>query len=188
MDELVQMVLTDAEEQMQKSIRHLEYELVKIRAGKANPTMLQGVKVEYYGTPTPLEQVANISTLDPYTLAVKPWEKNMIKPIEKAIMEANLGLNPDSDAEMVRIPIPRLTEERRKLLVKQANAEGENAKIAIRGIRRNSNSELKKLEKEEGISEDIIKQAEQKVQDLTKKYEGIINDMLQKKEQDIMTV
>lgn len=187
MDESIQLVLEDAEEHMKKALQHLEYELTKIRAGKANPTMLQGVKVDYYGSPTPIDQVANISTLDPYTLAIKPWEKKMIPVIEKSVMEANLGLNPQSDAEMVRIPVPRLTEERRKELVKQAKDEGEHAKVSIRGIRRNSNDELKNLQKE-GVSEDEVKDAEKRVQDLTDTFSNKVDEILKNKESDIMTV
>lgn len=187
MDELVSMVLIDAEEHMKKAIKHLEHELQNIRAGKANPTMLKGVKVDYYGTPTPLDQAASISVLDPYTLAIKPWEKNMIQVIDKAIQASNLGFNPQSDAEMVRIPIPRLTEERRKKLARQARDEGENAKISIRGIRRNGNSDLKKL-KDDDVSEDEIKLGETKVDELTKKFTAKVDEILKKKEAEIMTV
>ena len=187
MDEMVQMVLEETEGSMKNAIKHLEYELMKIRAGKASPTMLQGIKVDYYGTPTPVDQVASISTLDPYTLAVKPWERNMIQIIEKAIIAANIGFNPSSDAEMVRIPIPRLTEERRKKLVRQAKDVGENAKISIRNARRDGNSELKKL-KDEAVSEDEIKGGESKVQDITNKYTAKVDEILKKKETEIMTV
>ncbi|MEM9933478.1 MAG: ribosome recycling factor [Bacteroidota bacterium] len=172
---------------MNKALEHLEKELTKIRAGKASPVMLSGVKVDYYGSPTPIDQVAAVSAGDATTLIVKPWEKSMIQPIERAIMGANLGLNPQNDGEMVRIPIPRLTEERRKDLVKQAKGEGETGKVALRSVRQDSNAKLKKLQKD-GASEDEIKGAERKIQDLTDTFTKKIEDMLKNKEGEIMTV
>nr|WP_255297401.1 ribosome recycling factor [Anaerophaga thermohalophila] len=148
MEDDVQILLESTEENMQKAIDHLDRELGKIRAGKANPRMLDGVMVEYYGTMTPLQQVASINTPDPRTIAIQPWEKGMIQPIEKAIMNANLGLNPDNNGDIVRINVPPLTEERRQDLVKQVKKEGEEARISIRNARRETNDELKKLKKE----------------------------------------
>lgn len=183
-------VLMEADFDMQAAIEHLESRLRTIRAGKASPSMLSGVRVDYYGSMTKLDQVANVSVQDAQMLVVKPWEKTMIQPIEKAILEANLGLNPIGDAELVRVPVPRLTEERRKQLVKQAKEEIENAKISIRQARSKYNSELKKLgaDKSNSISEDDVKSAEGKVQDLTNKYGKQVEDIFKKKEDDIMTV
>ena len=187
MQEDIDLIIEVAEEHMQKSIEHLERELGKIRAGKANPKILDGVLVDYYGSMTPLNQVSSISTPDPRTIAIQPWEKGMIGPIEKAIMTANLGLNPDNNGETIRINIPPLTEERRKDLVKQVKKEGEDARVGIRSARRHSIEELKKL-KNDGLSEDLEKDAEEEVQKLTDKYTKMVNDILSKKEDDIMTV
>ncbi|MEL6191663.1 MAG: ribosome recycling factor [Bacteroidota bacterium] len=187
MDDTISSILSSAEEKMNKALERLEGELTKIRAGKASPVMLSGVKVDYYGSPTPIDQVAAVSAGDATTLIVKPWEKSMIQPIERAIMEANLGLNPQNDGEMVRIPIPRLTEERRKDLVKQAKGEGENGRVALRSIRQDSNTRLKKLQKD-GASEDEVKGAEKKIQDFTDQFNKSIDDILKTKEGEIMTV
>lgn len=187
MTEEIEILFEDAKEKMDKAIIHLEHELVKIRAGKANPGMLEGIMVDYYGSMTPLQQVANINTPDPRTIAIQPWEKAMIVPIEKAIMLANLGLNPENNGEMVRINVPALTEERRKDLVKQAKKEAEDARISLRNIRRDSNEELKKMKKE-GLAEDIEKDAELEVQKLTDKYSAVIEDYVSKKEKDILTI
>lgn len=183
--EEVNMVMDMAREAMQKSITHLEKELVKIRAGRANPAMLEGVKLEYYGTLTPLSQVANINTPDGRTLSVQPWEKQMIPEIEKAIMNANLGLNPQNNGEMVIINIPPLTEERRKDLVKTARAESEEARIGVRNARREANDELKKID---DLNEDQLKDAEEEVQKLTDQYVAKVDSMVEQKEKDIMTV
>ena len=188
MDENIQIVLEATEEGMQKAIRHLEQELIKIRAGKATPVMLDGITVDYYGSSTPLNQVAAVSAADARTLTVKPWEKNMIPIIEKAIIEANLGLNPQNDGEMIRLNVPRLTEERRKDLVKQARNEGENARIGIRSARQDANQSLKSLQKDEGISEDLVKGAEKQVQDMTNSYTDKVSSILNAKEDEIMTV
>lgn len=177
MTEEVQMYLEDAKEKMESAIDHLEKELLKIRAGKANPSMLNGVMVDYYGSLTPLAQVANLSVPDPRTIAVQPWERKMISAIEKAIMNANLGLNPDNNGDLIRINIPPLTEERRNDLVKQSKTECEHAKISIRNARRDTNLELKKLVKE-GLSEDIEKDAEATVQKLTDSYVKKVEDLL----------
>jgi ribosome recycling factor len=187
MNEEVEFVLDVAEEKMQSAISHLEKALLKIRAGKANPSMLNGVFVDYYGVNTPLNQVANISTSDARTIVIQPWEKQMIGPVEKAIMAANLGFNPDNNGEVIRINIPMLTEERRGLLVKQVKSEGEDTRVGIRSARRDANEELKKMQKD-GLSEDMEKDAEDKVQKLTDKYYSIVDDLVGIKEKDIMTI
>ena len=187
MNEEVELVLEVADEKMQNAISHLEKSLLKIRAGKANPSMLNGVFVDYYGVNTPLNQVANVGTSDARTIVIQPWEKQMIGPIEKAIMAANLGFNPDNNGEIIRINIPMLTEERRALLVKQVKAEGEDTKVSIRGARRDANEELKKMQKD-GLSEDMEKDAEDKVQKLTDKFYEKVEDLVNIKEKDIMTI
>lgn len=187
MQEEVEFILDHCKEKMAAAIEHLEKELVHIRAGKASPAMLDGVHVEYYGSQTPLNQVSNVSTPDARTIAVQPWEKNLIPQIEKAILNANLGLNPDNNGEIIRINIPVLTEERRRGLVKQAHQEGENAKVSVRGARKDSNDSLKKLLKE-GLSEDIEKDAEAEVQRLTDEFGKKIDALVEAKEEDIMTI
>jgi ribosome recycling factor len=187
MDENVAFILESVEDDMKKSIEHLERELLKIRAGKANPVMLNGVRVEYYGAQTPLNQVASVAAEDARTLLVKPFDRKALQNIERGIIEANLGFNPQNDGTNIRIPIPMLTEERRKSLTKQARSEGENAKISIRNIRRDANSELKKL-KDENVSEDQIKDGEEEVQKLTNKFTDKVDEVLKKKEGEIMTV
>ncbi len=187
MQEEIELVLEDAKDQMQKAIEHLDYELGKIRAGKANPRMLEGITVEYFGTMTPLSQVANVSSPDPRTIAVRPWEKSMISPIEKAIMAANLGLNPDNNGEMIRIVVPPLTEERRRDLVKQVKQVCEDSRIAVRNIRRNANEEFKKMKKD-GLSEDLQKDAESESQKIHDSFMKKVDDMFAVKEKDIMTV
>jgi len=181
----IDMILDMARDGMGKSIQHLEKELVKIRAGRANPAMLEGVKVDYYGSLTPLNQVANISTPDARTLSVQPWEKTMIPELEKAILNANLGLNPQNNGEVVIINIPPLTEERRKELVKRARAEAEEARIAIRSARKEANDELKKLSE---ISEDQLKDAEEEVQKLTDGYIKQVEKVVEAKEADILKI
>lgn len=187
MQEEVDFVLEETEEKMSDSIAHLSKELLHIRAGKASPSMLDGVLVEYYGSMTPLSQVSNVSTPDARTIAVQPWEKGLISVIEKAIMNANLGFNPDNNGELIRINIPVLTEERRKDLVKQVHQEGETAKISIRTARKEANDSLKKLEKN-GLSEDLEKDAEAAVQKLTDNFGKKIDDLVKAKEEDIMTI
>lgn len=181
----IDIILDSAGEQMSESIKHLEKELLKIRAGRANPAMLSTVKVEYYGSLTPLSQVANISTPDARTLQVQPWEKSMISEIEKAILNSNLGLNPQNNGEVVMINIPPLTEERRKDLVKQAKAAAEHARVGIRNARKDANDEVKKLD---GVSEDLVKDAEGRVQGVTDKYVKKVDDIIEKKEAEIMHV
>ncbi|MFW5831194.1 MAG: ribosome recycling factor [Prolixibacteraceae bacterium] len=187
MVEEVDFILENCEENMMAAIRHLEKELVHIRAGKASPSMLDGIQVEYYGTMTPLNQVSNVSTPDARTIAIQPWEKGLIPVIEKSIMAANLGLNPENNGEIIRINIPVLTEERRKNLVKQVHNEGENAKVSIRTARKEAKDELKKLLKQ-GLSEDVEKDAELEVQNLTDKYGEKVDALVEAKEKDIMTI
>ena len=185
-DELNKLV-SQTNEQMTKVIKHLEAELLKIRAGKASPQMIEGVMVDYYGNPTPLNQVSNVNTPDGRTIAIQPWEKNMIEPIEKAIMAANLGFTPQNDGVMIRINIPPLTEERRKELVKSTHAEGEHNKVSIRNIRRDANDHAKKEEKN-GASEDMVNEAEIQIQQLTNSFIKKIDEHVSAKEKEIMTV
>jgi ribosome recycling factor len=187
LNEEAQFVLDHCTEKMELTIQHLEKELLHIRAGKSNPAMVDLVNVDYYGSLVPLSQVANISTPDPRTIAIQPWEKKMIPVIEKAIMAANLGFNPDNNGEIIRINIPPLTEERRKNLVKQANKEGENAKVSIRTARKESNEALKKLMKS-GLPEDMGKFAEEKVQKFTDEFVKKIDILVAAKEKDILTI
>lgn len=187
MDEMVSMVLESAEEQMDKAVEHLKKELTKIRAGKANPVMLQGVKAEYYGAVTPLNQLASVTASDARTLVITPFDKGALHNIERAIIAANLGFNPQNDGTLIRIAIPMLTEDRRKQLVKQARGEGENAKITLRNIRRDHNDQLKKL-KDDNVSEDQIKDGEGEVQKLTNAYGDKVDGVLKIKEGEIMTV
>lgn len=185
--EEIELYLDDTSDMMSKSITHLIDALSKIRAGKAMPTMLSGVMVDYYGNMTPLNQVASVSSPDARTLMIKPWEKTMIQEIEKAIMNSDLGFNPQNDGEQVIINIPALTEERRIQLVKLAKNEGEHAKISIRNARKDTNDGLKLL-KNDGISEDEIKRAEDTVQKLTDEYTHKVDEFIIHKEKDIMTV
>lgn len=185
--EEINMILEEAEDGMKKAISHLNSELSKIRAGRANPSMLDTVRVDYYGSPTPLSQIGNISTLDPRTLTVQPWEKSMLDEITKAIINANLGLNPQNNGEVIIISVPVLTEERRKDLVKRARAEGENAKVSLRTQRKDANDMVKSL-KDEGLSEDAVKNAELDVQNLTNSYSTKVDELVAVKEEDIMKV
>ena len=187
MQEEMRFILEECKSKMDLTISHLEKELLHIRAGKANPSMLDGVNVDYYGSMTPLGQIANISTPDPRSIVIQPWEKNMIPVIEKAIMAANLGFNPNNNGELIRIAIPPLTEERRKTLVKQASKEGESAKIGIRSARKSANEELKKLQKN-GLPEDMEKDAEEEVQSFTDDFVKKIDSLVETKEKDIMTI
>jgi len=187
MNEEIKKHLEEAKQTMTGAISHLQKELVKLRAGKASPQMLEGIKVDYYGTPTPIENVANISTPDPKQIVIQPWEKSMLQVIDKAILVANLGFTPKVDADVVRINIPPITEERRKDLVKRAKAEAEEAKIAIRNIRRNILEKVKKL-KDKGVSEDELKQAEKDLQDLTDKNVKETDNVVVLKEKEIMSI
>ena len=187
MTEDLSIIIDEAKDSMKKAINHLEAELVKIRAGKANPVMLDGIMVDYYGNPTPVNQVANISVMDARTLSVQPWEKNMLQAIERAIIAANIGINPQNDGNFIRLFLPPLTEERRKELVKRCNGEGEHAKIAIRNIRRESIEQIKKLQKE-GLSEDAAKDAESEVQEITDSFIELVEKHLALKDKEIMAV
>jgi len=183
----IKSIQSHAEDQMKKAIDHLEVELVKIRAGKANPQMVDGITVDYYGSPMPLNQVSNITVMDARTLSIQPWEKNMLQPIEKAIIAANIGIHPQNDGNIIRLFLPPLTEERRKDLVKKCHGEGEHSKVAIRNIRRDAIEHIKKLQKN-GLSEDATKDAEANVQGLTDKFITTVDKHLSLKEKEIMVV
>jgi ribosome recycling factor len=187
MSEDISKIISDTEASMLKALNHLESELVKIRAGKANPNMLDGIMADYYGNPTAINQIANISVLDARTISVQPWEKNMLQAIERAITMANIGINPQNDGNIIRLFLPPLTEERRKELVKRCNAEGEHAKVAIRNIRRDGIESVKKLQKD-GLSEDMGKDAEKEAQDITDKFISLVEKHLEAKEKEIMAV
>ena len=184
MNEEIFIITETTKESMDSSINHLEKELLNIRAGKANPVMLNAVKVEYYGTPTPISQVANINTPDARTLSIQPWEKDLLPEIEKGISQANLGFNPMNNGESLIINIPPLTEERRRELVKLVKAEAENAKIAIRNARKDANNEIKKIDS----SEDVKKNAEIDIQELTDQYINKVDGIIGIKEKEIVTV
>jgi len=187
MTEEINMALDEAKEGMSDAISHLESELTKIRAGRATPALLDSVMVEYYGAPTPLNQVANVNSLDARTLSVQPWEKTLIEEIERGIINANLGLNPQNNGESILINIPVLTEERRRDLVKKVKSEGENAKVSIRNKRKDANDYIKGLEKD-GLSEDMAKDAEAQIQKLTDNFSAKVDAILDAKEADIMKV
>ena len=187
MQEELGITLDAATESMVKTINHLETELVKIRAGKASPNMLDGITADYYGSPTPINQVANVTALDARTISVQPWEKNMLSVIERAIMAANIGINPQNDGNSIRLFLPPLTEERRKELVKKCNVEGEQAKVSIRNIRRDAIEDIKKMQKD-GLSEDAAKEAEAEVQAITDKHIVLVDKHLAAKEKEIMAV
>jgi ribosome recycling factor len=187
MAEDIASILSTAEDHMKKAIGHLEAELVKIRAGKANPQMLDGISVDYYGSPMPINQVSNISVMDARTLSIQPWEKNMLQPIEKAIIAANIGINPQNDGALIRLFLPPLTEERRKELVKRCQNEGEHSKVAIRNIRRDAIEHIKRLQKN-GLSEDAAKDAEADMQNITDRYTAAVEKHLSSKEKEIMSV
>lgn len=185
-DELT-LIIEESTESMDKAINHLQAELIKVRAGKATPNIVDGIVVDYYGNPTPIQQVGNISVADARTLTIQPWEKNMLQPIERAIIAANIGINPQNDGNLIRLFLPPLTEERRKELVKRAQNEGEHSKVAIRAIRREAMEKIKKLQKN-GLSEDVTKDAENSIQVLTDKYISLVDKYLGNKEKEIMTV
>lgn len=185
--EEIDFILDSTEESMTGSLAHLEKEFTNIRAGKASPAMIGGVFVDYYGSATPIAQVANVNVPDARTITIAPWEKNMLHAIEKAIMVANIGFNPMNNGDQIIISVPPLTEERRRDLVKQAKSEAEDAKIGIRNARQEANKEIKKLEKD-GLSEDVCKNAEDEVQTLTNSYIKKIDDLLSVKEAEIMKV
>jgi ribosome recycling factor len=181
-------IFKDCEAKMKKAIDALHSELTKIRTGRAHPSLLEGVMVVYYGNPTPLNQVANVSVGDARTLVVTPWERNLVSAIEKAILTADLGLNPASMGETIRVPLPPLTEERRKSLIKLVRASGENAKVSVRNLRRDSNTQLKDLLKAKQISEDDERRAQDKIQQLTDKFTKEVDHILSVKEADLMEV
>lgn len=187
MSDELNLIKEVAEDAMDKAINHLESELIKVRAGKANPNLVDGIMVDYYGSATPISQVGNVSVADARTLTIQPWEKNMLQPIERAIIGANIGITPQNDGNMIRLFMPPLTEERRKELVKRAHGEGEHSKVSIRNIRRDGMEQIKKLQKN-GLSEDICKDAEKTVQDMTDKYIALVDKHLAAKEKEIMTV
>lgn len=184
MNEDIQFIIDTAKEAMDAAMKHLEKQLVNIRAGKASPAMLGSVMVDYYGSQTPLNQVANVNTPDGRTISVQPWEKSMLQEIERGIMVANLGFNPMNNGETIIINVPPLTEERRRELAKQAKAEAEDAKVGIRNARKDANNEIKKVD----VSEDVQSNAEVDIQDLTDKYVKKIDQILSVKEEEIMTV
>jgi ribosome recycling factor len=184
MDE-IELYLDEAKDLMNKGLNHVAHELTKIRAGKANPSMLDGIMVSYYGAMTPLNQVSSLTTPDARTIFIKPWEKNIIAEIERAIMNANLGLNPQNDGQQVIINVPMLTEERRRQLVKQVGQECEHGRISVRNIRKETNEQLKKIK---GASEDDVKNAEETVQQMTNDFIAKIDTIMKKKEVEIMTV
>ncbi|HYJ65557.1 MAG TPA: ribosome recycling factor [Parafilimonas sp.] len=185
--EELELVIDDAESSMQKAITHLETELTKIRAGKANPSMVDGIFVEYYGNPTPITQVSNVTILDARTISIQPWEKNMLQAIERAILQANIGITPQNDGNQIRLFLPPLTEERRKELFKKASSEGEHSKVAIRNIRRDAIEEIKKLQKD-GLSKDVAADAENSIQDTTNRYIALVDKHLAAKEKEMMAV
>jgi ribosome recycling factor len=187
MSEDLEFILEETQDSMKKALDHLETELIKIRAGKANPQMLEGLTVDYYGSPTVLNQVSNVSVMDARTLTIQPWEKNMLQPIERAIINANLGVTPQNDGNIIRLFMPPLTEERRREFVKRAGGEGEQSRVAIRNMRRDAIEQIKKLQKD-GLSEDEAKDAEKEIQDITDKHITLVEKHLQAKEKEIMSV
>ena len=187
MSEDLEFILEETRDSMKKALDHLETELIKIRAGKANPQMLEGLTVDYYGSPTVLNQVSNVSVMDARTLTIQPWEKNMLQPIERAIINANLGVTPQNDGNIIRLFMPPLTEERRREFVKRAGGEGEQSRVAIRNMRRDAIEQIKKLQKD-GLSEDEAKDAEKVIQDITDKHIALVEKHLQAKEKEIMSV
>jgi ribosome recycling factor len=187
MSDQTENIVNSSSDLMKKALSHLENELTKIRAGKASTQMLDGLMVDYYGSPTPINQVANITVTDARTLSLQPWEKPMIAAIERAIMQANIGVTPQNDGQVIRLFLPPLTEERRKELVKKVNAEGEQGKIAIRNIRRDGIEQIKKLQKD-GLSEDAAKETEGRIQGMTDKNIALAEQLCKDREKDIMTI
>jgi len=185
---MIDEIIADAAERMEKSLHSLEVAFNKIRTGRAHPGILDSVMVPYYGTDTPIQQVANVTIEDSRTIAVTPWEKYLMGDVEKAIMKSDLGLNPSNNGEVIRIPMPALTEETRKEYTKQAKQEAENARIAVRNIRRDANSSTKDLLKEKEISEDEERKAEQDIQKLTDKFIEKIDAKYDEKETDLLTI
>jgi ribosome recycling factor len=185
---MISDVKQTADQKMQKTLETLKTDLGKVRTGRAHTGILDHVTVDYYGSPVPISQVANVSLADARTITVQPWEKKMVGPVEKAIRDSDLGLNPSSSGDLIRVPMPPLTEERRRDLIKVVRAEGENAKVAVRNVRRDANSQLKDLTKDKAISEDDERRAEAEIQKLTDRYIADIDKLLQAKEQDLMAI
>jgi ribosome recycling factor len=188
MNEEIQMLMEETTERMNGAIAHLDHELAHIRAGKANPRMIESVMVDYYGVPTAVPKVSNVSTPDARTIAIQPWDKKMIQAIERAIINSNLGFNPENNGEIIRINVPVPTEERRRNLVKDSHKEGEIARVSIRAARKDGNEYLKKLLKSKDISEDEEKEAAEKIQEMTDRYAKKVDAMLAAKEKEILTV
>jgi len=187
MSQELNKVIDEARELMSKAVDHLESELLKIRAGKATPNIIDGIVVDYYGNPTPISQVGNISVADARTLTIQPWEKNMLQPVERAIIAANIGITPQNDGNIIRLFLPPLTEERRRELVKRSQAEGEQSRVAIRNLRRDAMEQVKKLQKN-GLSEDVCKDGESSIQQVTDAAIAAVDKCLITKEKEIMTV
>jgi len=185
---MINQILNDAEDRLKKTAQSVRQQMAAVRSGKASTSLLDGVKVEYYGTPTPLNQVATISAPEPRLIIIQPWEKSIVDEVNKAIQAANLGVNPQVDGQIIRIPIPPLSEERRVELVKRVKDMGEQGKVAMRNIRRDANDEFKKAEKDKNVSEDQMHDGLKKVQDLLDKYSKIIDEMIESKEKEIMEV
>jgi len=184
----MEQTIKDAGSRMDKTLEALRVELSKIRSGKATTALLDGIKVDYYGTPTPINQVANVTVLDAHTLSVTPWDKSIVNIVDRAILEANIGFNPVSDGTNLKIPVPPLNEERRRDLVKIIKKFGEDSKIAVRNVRRDANEHLKKEEKKKTISEDQLKEAEDKIQKLTDEHVIKVDELLKHKEKEIMEI
>lgn len=185
---MISDVKQTADQKMQKTLETLKTDLGKVRTGRAHTGILDHVTVDYYGSPVPISQVANVSLADARTITVQPWEKKMVGPVEKAIRDSDLGLNPSSSGDVIRVPMPALTEERRRDLIKVVRAEGENARVAVRNVRRDANSQLKDLTKDKAITEDDERRAEAEIQKLTDRYIADIDKLLQAKEQDLMAI
>lgn len=185
---MIDEILEDARTRMGKSVDSLENDLARMRTGRAHPSLLENVKVDYYGAESPLSQVANINTEDARMLTVTPWEQSMVKAVEKAIIDSDLGLNPNTAGTVIRVPVPPMTEERRRDMVKLVRGEAENARVAIRNIRRDANGDLKELEKEKEISKDDLRRGEERVQKATDEAIGKVDSVLQTKESDLMEV
>lgn len=184
----IKATISESEKKMERAVEAYRQELLTVRTGRANPAILEGILVDYYGVPTPINQVGNISAPEPRLLLIQPWDKSAIGAIEKAIQASNIGINPASDGQVIRLPIPQLTEERRKELCKQVRKKGEDFKVVVRNIRRNAIDALKKVQKEENVSEDALKGAEEEMQQLTKKYTDTIDEITNGKEASILEV
>ncbi len=185
---MIKEVLSDARDSMDKAVKALKKDMAKVRTGRASVSLLDDVRVDYYGVPTPLAQVASLSAPEPRLITVQPWEKNLIPDIEKAIFKADIGLTPSSDGQLIRLPVPALTEERRREMAKIVKRMGEESKISIRNARRDANETLKMLEKEKEITEDDLKRSEKDVQQVTDEFVNLIDSVVQNKEQEIMEV